>query len=159
MVIRANIHILLIEELIDLLYEMNDVFNLLREVDTKYGEHLHYRLTKALFHIAFAAEQASKETQNPRETNEFLRDTFSTTPAEGYVDRSDLAYALEKVVIHLQRMKMAYTPELEEPLITLLEIAELYLKETNYFIYGRTTDSVSDPDRTGQPKGNLQFAD
>ncbi len=135
-VVRASIHILLIEELVDLLYEMNDACKLYREVDgIACADHLHDRLVKALFYIAVTAEQASLRTDNPREILDFITDTISTDETDGYVDRGDLTYILDKALTHIQRMRMAYAPELEEPFLTLLNIIELCLTDTNYLIY------------------------
>ncbi len=117
---------------------MNDVYSIHHEIDVAHGDHLHHRLMDTLFYIGFTAEMASNETDNPRTTSEFIGDTFKVTAPDGYVDRRDLTYAIQRCLLHIQRMRMAYDPELEEPLLTLLQIIELCLTDTNVYIYGTT---------------------
>jgi hypothetical protein len=59
-------------------------------------------------------------------------------------------------------MRMAYAPELEEPLPTLMEIIELNLTDTSHLIYGkRSTGTIqSDPPSGDEPAmGDLQLTD
>jgi signal transduction protein with GAF and PtsI domain len=138
---KASIYVLVIEELTDLLYELNDIYNLQREVNCEYGEQLHHRVMKAIFYVAFGIEVASQHTELPREMDELIRATIRYQDQDGYVDRGDLQYAIEKARIHVSRMNMAYKKELDVETSAILQVIQLLLTDTNYLLYG-TTGSV-----------------
>lgn len=138
----ANIHILVIEELTDLLHELNDVHNLQRDINCEHGEHLHHRIMKTIFYTAFAIEYVSKSTDTPRDMNEMVHTVIKHVDPDGYVDRSDLEYAIDKALLHITRMNLAYQDELGRPSSSLLKTVQLCLTDTNYFIYGDNRNNV-----------------
>jgi len=133
---KASIYILFIEELTDLMYELNDIYNLQSEVNCKYPEHFLHRLNNIVRYTAEAIELASSFTDNARDAQAMVDWTFSTTSFDGYVDRGDLKYAIEKAHEHTVRMNMAYQYELDPACSALLTVLQLLLTDTDYLLYG-----------------------
>jgi len=127
---------LVVEELIDLLYELNDVYNVYQEVDLKYREFFWLRLKNAIDYTAFAAEVFSVHSGLDSKMYKFREEAFNYIEQNGYVDKGDLLYLTEKAHTHIERIKMAYESEIDEYAQCLLEIIELYLSDTQFYIYG-----------------------
>lgn len=133
---KASTNSLLIEELTDLLYEFNDINNLLFEVDCKNPDFFYFNFTKAVAFTAFTIERVSKTTDLPRESKEIIDSTFSDNYPEGYVDRGDLVYLVDKARDHAEHIKLAYSEETDRCTKAALKIIELYLQTSKYYIYG-----------------------
>lgn len=134
---KASIHVLLIEELTDLLYELNDVYNLQNEVECKHKEFFNYDIRKAILFTGFAIEYASASTETPRSMKEVLASVMTAAEVDGYVDRGDLMNVTEKAHSHSEHMRLAYCGELDEGACILLKIIKLYLEAAKYYIHGR----------------------
>lgn len=134
---KASIHVLLIEELTDLLYELNEVYNLQNEVDCKYQDFIRFRLNRAIGFTADTIEEASKVTGTVRPAKETIEGIFTVIDQEGYVDRADLDYAVEKAKDHIYRIQLAYCSELDCNFRSMLMIIELCLEDIKFYIYGK----------------------
>lgn len=134
---KASIHVLVVEELTDLMYELNDVCNLMREVKVKHQEHLEERIVRAVAYTAHAIEYYS----TTRRAREVIDDTIKPIEQDGYVDKRDLEYSIENAKTHIERINMAYSPELKNA--NLLKVILLYLTDTNFYIYGEQQHLIS----------------
>ena len=134
---KGNTPRLIVEELIDLLYELNDVYTVYQEVELAHREFFWLRLRNAIEYTAFAAEVFSVHAQLDKKMNEFREEALAYKEQDGYVDKGDLLYLTEKAHTHIERIKMAYESEIDDYAQCLLEIIELYLSDTQYYIYGK----------------------
>jgi hypothetical protein len=128
---------LIVEELIDLLYELNDVYNVYQEVEFTHRGFFWLRLKNAIDYTAFAAEVFSTHAGLDNKMDKFREEAFSYKEQDGYVDKVDLLYLTEKAHTHIERIKLAYENEVDDYAQCLLEIIELYLSDTQFYIYGK----------------------
>lgn len=140
---KASIHVLVTEELTDLLYELNEVCNLIREVKVDYPDQLESRIVLAIAHTAHTIEH-----YGARDARDVIDDTIKQIEQDGYVDRGDLEHAIEKAKTHIERINMAYSPELGT---NLLEVILLYLTDTNFYIYGEPILNRGNVQRAQKP--------
>lgn len=133
---KATIHNLLVEELTDLLYELNQVYNIFHQVDCAYPAFFHHRLMKIIFYAGFTIEYESKHTGASRKMEDVIESIFKSKEPDGYVDKADLEYSVSTVHDHISHMNLAYAGEVDNGAATLLRIIELCLTDINFYIYG-----------------------
>lgn len=137
---KASTEIILIEELTDLLYELNEISNVHDNVHCKHDDFFRFNLDKAKLFAGHTIERISKFSSHPRQSQEMIESTSSVMDPEGYVDRGDLIYVLEKAISHADHIKLAYLTEVDPCTKAALKIIELYLQTAKYYIYGE--DSI-----------------
>jgi len=131
---KANAYLLIVEELTDLLYELNEVNNICQEVNFTYKEYFNRNLNKAKNYTAFTAECLSIVSGSHKRKEVFLEDTSSFIVFDSYLDKSDLIFTTEKVLSHISNVRTAYKKEVDDITDTYLYIIERYLTETKSYL-------------------------
>lgn len=131
---KANTYALIVEELTDLLYELNEVHNIHQEVDFIYKDFFARNLKKAREYTAFTAECMSILCESHKTKEDFLEDTSFFFDLETFLDKSDLIFTIEKALNHTEHVRLAYKNEVDDLTDTYLYIIETYLKSTKSYL-------------------------
>lgn len=117
---KGSTYSLLVEELIDLQFVLDEAECISNDLET--DQHFRTYLKKAELSIDMATSLAKCDASIHPE---------NTISAIDYVDKSDLEFLLQTALTHIERINMAYTPDLDsvfdEHLIVALKSVEFYL--------------------------------
>lgn len=136
---KASTYALILEELIDLLYETNEISNIYQEINFKYKDYFSRNLKKAREYTAFTAECLSIMADSHKRKEAFLEETDFYVDLETYLDKSDLTYVTARAVAHIERVRIAYKSEIDDITDTYLYIIETYLRETKSYLDEKLT--------------------
>lgn len=130
----SNTYSLILEELIDLLYDLNEINNIYNEVNFKYKDYFLRNLKKAREYTAFTAECLSIMSGSHKRKEVFLEETDFYVDLESYLDKSDLEFTTDQSLKHIEHVRIAYKSEIDDITDTYLYIIETYLRETKSYL-------------------------